>query len=94
MGAVFDRIRAAVAENRYVIGAHAGNQLDERGIANWQIPASLAEGRLLLERPRSRPNPIVEVEQLLPDGIAVKAVWSWLPYHDAAKLVTVHFLGR
>jgi len=33
---------------------------------------------LLLERPRSRPNPIVEVEQLLPDGIAVKAVWSRL----------------
>jgi len=94
MGAVFDRIRIAVAERRYLIGAQAGNQLDERGIADWQIPVGLAEGRLLRERPGARPNPIVEVEQLLSDGTAVKAVWSWLPYHEAAKLVTVHFLGR
>lgn len=91
MGTVFDRIRGAVAANRYLIGAHAANQLDERRIADWQIPAGLAEGKLLRERPAARPNPIVEVEQLLPDGTAVKAVWSWLPYHEAAKLVTVHF---
>ena len=94
MGILFDRIQAAVAADRFLIGVHAGYQLDERGIADWQIPVGLAEGRLLMERPDARPNPLVEVEQVLPDGTAVKAVWSWLPYHEAAKLVTVHFLGR
>ena len=92
MGVVFDRIRAAVAAERYLIGVHAGNQLDERGIPDWQVPAGIAEGRLLRERPDARPNPIVEVEQILLDGTPVKAVWSWLTYHEAAKLVTVHFL--
>ncbi|MHC5008051.1 MAG: DUF4258 domain-containing protein [Planctomycetota bacterium] len=94
MGVVFVKIRAALAANRYLIGAHAGNQFHERGIPDWQVPAGLAEGRLLRERPEARPNAVVEVEQVLPDGTPVKAVWSWLPYHEAAKLVTVHFLDR
>jgi hypothetical protein len=70
---------------------HAGNQLDERGIPDWQVVAGLAEGVLLRERPHGKPNPCVEVEQLLPDGTPVKAVWSWLPRHQVAKLVTVHY---
>ncbi len=94
MGVVFARIRVAVAADRYLIGAHAGNQLDDRGIPDWQVVAGLAEGRLLRERLRARPNAIAEVEQMLLDGTAVKAVWSWLPYHQAAKLITVHFLDR
>ncbi len=94
MGELFHRIRAAVAEGRYLVGVHAGNQLDERGIPDWQVVAGLPEGVLLCERPSDRPNPAVEVEQLLPDGTAVKAVWSWLPHHHAAKLVTVHYFDR
>ena len=94
MGELFDRIRAAVQEDRYLVGLHAGNQLDDRGIPDWQVVAGLAEGKLILERPSDRPNPAVEVEQLLPDGTPVKAVWSWLPHHHAAKLVTVHYFDR
>lgn len=94
MSALFGRIRTAVAEGRYLIGLHAANQLDERGIADWQIVAGLEDGVLLRERPADQPNPAVEVEQILVDGTPVKAVWSWLPHHRAAKLVTVHYFDR
>lgn len=94
MGALFDKIRVAVDEGRYLIGLHAANQLDDRGIADWQIVAGLEEGTLLRERPSDRPNPAVEVEQILADGTPIKAVWSWLPQHRAAKLVTVHYFDR
>ena len=94
MGKLFNRIREAVAENRYLIGVHAANQLDERGIPDWQVVVGVDEGVLLTERPNDRPNPVVEIEQLLPDGTHVKAIWSWLPHHRAAKLVTVHYFDR
>ncbi|HKQ49028.1 MAG TPA: hypothetical protein VJZ71_13240 [Phycisphaerae bacterium] len=94
MGKLFDQIREAVEEGRYLIGVHAGNQLDERGIPDWQVVAGLDEGVLRIERPSAQPNPVVEVEELLPDGTTVNAVWSWLPHHRAAKLVTVHYFDR
>lgn len=94
MTALFERIRAAVAENRFAVGVHAANKLDERNIEEWQIITGIAECWLLSERPHDKPNPSVEVQQILPDGTPVKVVWSWLPYHCAAKLVTVHFLDR
>ena len=75
-----------------IIVAHAGNRLDERHIPDWQIVAGVREGKLLRERPRARPNAVVEVEQVLPDGEVVKAAWAWLPFHQAAKLVAVHYL--
>jgi hypothetical protein len=52
---------------------------------------SLAEGRLIAERPDAEPNSTVEVSESLPDGTEFKAVWSYLPQSDVAKLVTVHF---
>lgn len=94
MGRLFDQIQEAVAEARYLIGLHAANQLDERGIPDWQVVAGVAEGILLAERPADKPNPAVEVKQMLPDGTPVKAVWSWLSRHRAAKLVTVHYFDR
>ena len=94
MPELFDRIRTAVAERRYLIGVHAGNQLDDRGIPDWQVVAGLANGVLICERPHDKPNPAVEVEQLLPDRTPVKAVWSWLPHQKVAKLVTVHYFDR
>lgn len=51
----------------------------------------LFEGRLIAERPETKPNPTVEVSESLPDGTEFKAVWSHLPQSDVAKLVTVHF---
>jgi hypothetical protein len=91
MGSLFDRIRAAVAEGRVVIGRHAAYRLDERRVAEWQVTSGLAHGKLIVEWLRNQPNPTVEVEQLLADGTPVKAVWAWLRYHEVAKLVTVHF---
>mgnify|MGYP001583748998 CR=1 FL=1 len=91
MGALFDTIRELVAAERYVIGQHASERLEERGIMEWQVVAGLADGTLILERPDAKPNPAVEVRQSLADGTEIKAVWSHLSQSGVAKLVTVHF---
>jgi hypothetical protein len=94
MGQLFDTIRALVSQNRYLVGAHAAERLEERGIMEWQAVAGLADGSLLVERPNARPNPTVEVKESLPDGTDFNAVWSYLPRITVAKLVTVHFFDR
>jgi hypothetical protein len=94
MGKLFDTIRRLVAEDCYVIGQHAAERLEERGIMEWQAVEALVDGTLISERPRSTPNPCVEVRQSLPDGTEFKAVWSHLRQSGAAKLVTVHFFDR
>jgi len=94
MGELFEHVRRVVKLERYVFSDHADNMLRERCITHWQVVAGLDEGRLLVERPGAKPNAIVEVEQLLADGTAVKAVWAWLKPLDMAKLVTVHFFDR
>lgn len=94
MGRLFDEIKQAIANDRYVIGQHAAERLDERGIAEWQVVAAFASGRLLSERTNTRPNPSIEVEELLADGTEVKVVWSWLSLSRVAKLVTVHFFDE
>jgi len=91
MGRFFTTIRLLVAEGKYVVGEHASERLEERGIMEWQAAAGLADGELLLERSRARPNPAVEVREALPDGTTYKAVWSYLRQSGVAKLVTVHF---
>jgi hypothetical protein len=91
MGALFDHIRDAVARDRYVFSDHADNMLRERGVMHWQVVAGVDAARVLSERPQTQPNPTVELEQTLPDGTAVKAVWAYLAALDLAKLVTVHF---
>ncbi len=94
MSHLFDRIRAAVEAGRYVITLHAAQRLRERRVPQWQAISGLRDATLLLERPRARPNPCIEVEQWLADGTPVKAVWAWLPYDQAAQLVTLHYLNR
>jgi hypothetical protein len=37
MGDLFDQVRRAVPEDRYLFGDHADNMLRERGIIHWQI---------------------------------------------------------
>jgi hypothetical protein len=91
---LFDTIRQLVQAGRYGIGQHAVERLEERGLLEWQIVDGIESGRLLLERPDALPNPVVEVAQMLADGTPVKAVWSYLPPANLAKLVTVHFLDR
>jgi len=94
MGQLFALIRELVAEEKYVVGKHASERLEERGMLEWQAVAALEEGILLLERPDAEPNPAVEVRESLPDGSEFKAVWSHLPRSGVAKLVTVHFFDR
>lgn len=94
MGQLFDTVRQLVAEDKYVVGQHASERLDERGIMEWQVVAGLHEGELLVERPGAIPNATVEVREFLPDGTEYKAVWSYLRHSGVAKLVTVHFFDR
>ncbi|MEX2212749.1 MAG: DUF4258 domain-containing protein [Phycisphaeraceae bacterium] len=94
MGALFDRILTAVNEERYIFSDHTDNILRERGIMHWQVVQGLEDARVLSERPGTKPNPAVEVEQSLADGTNVKAVWAYVKSVELAKLVTVHFFDR
>lgn len=69
-------------------------QLRERGIIHWHVTHGVDDARLLSERPHTTPNPTVELEQILPDGAPVKAVWAYVSALDLAKLVTVHFFDK
>jgi len=94
MGQLFDTIRHLVREEKYVIGQHAAERLEERGIMEWQVVAGAEDGELVAERPNAAPNPAIEVRESLPDGTEFKAVWSHLRQSGVAKLVTVHFFDE
>ena len=91
MGKLLYDIRDAVAAGNVIIGVHASDQLRARHITEWQAVSGLAEGRLIVERPDAKPYPAIEIEQLLPDGEPIKAVWSWIGPARFAKLVTVRY---
>ena len=91
MGELFQTIRRLVTNDNYVIGLHAAERLEERGIMEWQAVVGLDDGELVIERPDASPNPAIEVLETLPDGTGFKAVWSYLRVSQVAKLVTVHF---
>jgi hypothetical protein len=57
----------------------------------WQVVAGLHESKLIVERIGDQPFPLVEVQESLPGGRLIKAVWSWLRGAGVSKLVTVHF---
>jgi hypothetical protein len=88
---LYETIVALVNDERYVIGQHAAERLEERGIMDWQAVAGLEGADLILEKPDSKPNPAIEVNEMLPDGTEFKAVWSYLRLSGVAKLVTVHY---
>ncbi|HLL89116.1 MAG TPA: DUF4258 domain-containing protein [Tepidisphaeraceae bacterium] len=94
MGRLFDTIRGLVIAGRYVVGQHAAERLDERGVLEWQVVDGIRDGSLIVERPAALPHRAVEVRQLLADGTEVKAVWSHVVSVDVAKLVTVHFFDE
>jgi hypothetical protein len=94
MGQLFNTIRQLVAEEKYLVGQHASERLEERGIMEWQAVVGLDDGELIVERQDAIPNPVVEVREVLPDGTEFKAVWSHLRQSGVAKLVTVHFFDR
>ncbi len=78
-------------QGRYVVGQHAAERLDERGILEWQLVEGMEHATLLAEFPGATPNPAIEAWEALADGVEVKVVWSHLVGADVAKLVTVHF---
>lgn len=94
MGKLNDSIRTAITADRLLVSSHADDMFRERGIALWQVIAGMSDAKLLIERPRSLPNPVAEYELILSDGTPVKAVWSHIASLDVAKLVTVHFFDR
>ena len=94
MGQLFVTIHRLVAEDRYVVGKHAAERLEERGIMEWQVVAGMDDGELIVERPDASPNAAVEVRENLPDGTEFMAVWSYLRKSGVAKLVTVHFFDE
>jgi hypothetical protein len=94
MGQLFHTIRQLVADEKYIIGEHASEQLQERGIMEWQAVSSLHDGTLIVEKRRAKPHPKIEVRELMPDGTEFKAVWSHLRLSGVAKLVTVHFFDE
>ena len=94
MGDLFERVRGAVRAERYLFSDHADNMLRERQIMHWQVVSGLDQGKPLAEHPAARPNPVVEVEQVLADGTSIRAVWAYVRELDFAKLVTVHFFDR
>lgn len=91
MATLFQKIRELVADEKYLVGEHAAERLEERGIMEWQVVAGLDDGELMAERPDATPNAVIEVRETPPDGTGVKAVWAYLRVSGVAKLVTVHF---
>ncbi len=94
MGRLLAPIRQPVAAEMHVVGEHASERLEERGILEWQAVSGLDDGELIAERPDAKPNPAVEVRESLSDGTEFKAVWSYLHQSGVAKLGTVHFFDR
>jgi hypothetical protein len=91
MGRLFEQIRQAVREDRFLVGWHADERCEERGATDWQIVSGLEDAELVRERPRSKPHPSVVVHQILADGTEIEVIWSWLGRTGEAKLVTVYF---
>ena len=63
MGKLYQTIARLVAEGRYAVGQHASERLEERGIMEWQAVAGFEDGELLIERPKARPNPAIEMKE-------------------------------
>jgi hypothetical protein len=91
MGAIFDLIREAIRDERYIISWHADERCEERGVTDWQLVAGFEAAKLLHERPATKPHPSVIVRQNLADGSEVEVVWALMPQSRRAKLVTVYF---
>lgn len=91
MGKLFDTIREAVSEDRFVVSWHADERCEERQIASWQVAIGLEAARLEQERPSSEPHPSIVVREELVDGTEIEAIWAWMPESGRAILVTVYF---
>lgn len=58
MGKLFDKICRLVVDEKYVIGEHATQRLEERGILEWQAVLGLEDGKLMCEPMTNRIRPL------------------------------------
>src|SRR5262249_60684299 len=49
--------KGVLHSERYVVGQHASERLEERGIMEWQVGAGLEDGELIVERPDGSADP-------------------------------------
>jgi len=47
MGRLFEQIKQAVQEDRFLVGWHADERSKERGVTDWQIVSGFKEAELL-----------------------------------------------
>ena len=67
MGQLFATIRQLVIDGKYVVGQHASERLEERGLLEWQAVVGMEDAELIVEDELAVPNPKVEVSEMLPD---------------------------
>lgn len=91
MGKLFERIRSAVEDDRFIVSWHADERCEQREVSVWQLAVGINHAELVQERPHGKPHPAIVVRQNLVDGSNVEAIWAWLPESKRAKLVTVYF---
>ena len=51
MGLLFQELQRLIARDQYVIGLHAAERLEDRGIMDGQVVSGVSDGELILERP-------------------------------------------
>jgi len=51
IGQLFATIRTLVSKDKYIVGKHAAERLEERGIMEWQVVAGMDDRELVVERP-------------------------------------------
>ena len=89
MGRIWEQIRTAVREDRFIVSWHADERCEERGVTEWQLVAGIDNAELVSERPTTRPDPSVIVGQELVDGTTVEVIWAWLPEHSNPQVRSI-----
>lgn len=49
MGELHKTIGRLIGDGRYIVGEHASERLEERGIMEWQAVAGVDDGELIVE---------------------------------------------
>jgi hypothetical protein len=91
MERLYERIRRAVREERVVFTVHADERLWERKVERWHLLESFESGAIIQAHRGRRTEAKVLVQQVLPSGEEVIAVWTYVRSIECAKLITVYF---
>ena len=72
MGRLFEQIKQAVQEDRFLVGWHADERSKERGVTDWQIVSGFKEAELLPDG-----SEVTAINILIPLGKDA-FTWPWL----------------